>query len=132
MNKKYIIELTNINPDYQDDVEGNLEDLFYNVVEFATDVKITDITEEAQIGRYVFIFEYGSDWMILLYKDGKEYKYYNSAEDGWDNSLDHANDFVSMGGAKYYYQLPDYEHVANIDVFSLKNEPIEELEDYLL
>jgi len=45
MNKKYIIEFTNINPDYQDDVEGNLEELFYNVVEFATDVKITDITE---------------------------------------------------------------------------------------
>lgn len=46
MNKKYIIELTNINPDYQEDVEGNLEELFYNVVEFATDVKITDITDD--------------------------------------------------------------------------------------
>ena len=44
MNKKYIIELTNINPDYQDDVEGNLEELFKDVVDFATDVKITDIT----------------------------------------------------------------------------------------
>jgi hypothetical protein len=48
MNKKYIIELTNINPDYQDDVEGNLEELFYNVVEFATDVRIEDITDEEE------------------------------------------------------------------------------------
>jgi len=46
MDKKYIIELKNINPDYQDDVEGSLEELFYNVVEFATDVKITDITDD--------------------------------------------------------------------------------------
>ena len=49
MNKKYIIELTNINPDYQDDIEGNLEELFYNVVEFATDVKITDITDDEKL-----------------------------------------------------------------------------------
>lgn len=48
MNKRYIIELTEINPDYQDDVEGNLEDLFYNVVEFANDVKITDISEDEE------------------------------------------------------------------------------------
>lgn len=46
MNKKYIIEFTNINPDYQGDVEGNLEDLFYGVVEFATDVRIVDATED--------------------------------------------------------------------------------------
>jgi len=46
MNKKYVIEFTNINPDYQEDVEGNLEDLFYNVVEFAIDIKITDVTDD--------------------------------------------------------------------------------------
>jgi hypothetical protein len=84
------------------------------------------------MGRYVFIFKYDSDWMILLYKEGKEYKYYNSAEDGWDNAIDHVNDFVELGGNKYYYQLPAYEYVSSIDVFSLKNEPIEELKDFLL
>lgn len=46
MNKKYIIELTDINPDYQDDVEGNIEELFNNVVEFSNEIKITDITDE--------------------------------------------------------------------------------------
>ena len=46
MNKKYIIELTDISPDYQDDVEGNIEELFNNIVEFATNIKITDITNK--------------------------------------------------------------------------------------
>ncbi len=48
MNKKYLIEFKNINEDYQEDVDGNLEELFYNVVEFATDVKITDITDNSE------------------------------------------------------------------------------------
>lgn len=48
MNKKYIIELTEINPDYQDDLEGNLEELFTNVVDFANGVKITDITDDSE------------------------------------------------------------------------------------
>jgi hypothetical protein len=46
MNKRYILELTDINLDYQDDVEGNIEELFYNIVEFADNVKLTDITDE--------------------------------------------------------------------------------------
>ena len=46
MNKKYIFEFTNINEDYQEDVEGNLEALFNDVVSFASAVKITDITED--------------------------------------------------------------------------------------
>jgi hypothetical protein len=46
MNKKYIIEFTNINEDYQDDVEGNLKECFDYPVIFAEEVKITDITED--------------------------------------------------------------------------------------
>jgi uncharacterized protein (UPF0333 family) len=48
MNRKYIIELTGINEDYQDDVEGNIEELFNNVVEFSEEIKITDITEDEE------------------------------------------------------------------------------------
>jgi len=46
MNKKYIIEIIDINPDYQDDIEGNLEELLTSVVDFANDVHIEDITKE--------------------------------------------------------------------------------------
>ena len=45
MNKKYIIEFTNINEDYQEDVESNLKECFDYPVDFAEEVKITNITE---------------------------------------------------------------------------------------
>lgn len=81
--------------------------------------------------KYVFIFEYGRDWMIVCYEDGVNKKYFNSAEDDWDNSLDYADMFIKNGGNKYYYKLPDYDCVADINIFSLKNEPISELSEYL-
>lgn len=43
MDKKYIITFKNINEDYTDDVEGNLEALFSDVVDFAQDVDIEEI-----------------------------------------------------------------------------------------
>jgi len=46
MYKKYIIELININSDYEEDVEGNLEELFSYPVDFAEKVKITEINED--------------------------------------------------------------------------------------
>jgi len=46
MNKKYIIEFTDINPDYEEDVEGNLKEVFDYPIDFAADIKITDITEQ--------------------------------------------------------------------------------------
>ena len=81
--------------------------------------------------RYVFIFDYGSDWMIVCYENGVDKKYFNSAEDGWDNSLDYADMFIENGGNRYYYKLPSYDCVAEIDVFNLKDEPIDELNKYL-
>lgn len=48
MNKKYIIEIIDINPDYQEDVEGNLEELLTSVVDFANDVHIKDITDDEE------------------------------------------------------------------------------------
>lgn len=48
MNKKYIIDLTEINSDYQEDVEGNLEALLTTVVDFANGVRIIDITDDKE------------------------------------------------------------------------------------
>lgn len=82
--------------------------------------------------RYVFIFDYDGGWMILLYEDRINTKYFNSAENRWDNSLDFADLFIENGGKKYYYMLPSYDLVEDIDVFKLENRPIESLENYLL
>ena len=56
--------------------------------------------------RYVFIFDYGSDWMIVCYENGVDKKYFNSAEDGWDNSLDYVDMFVENGGNRYEAAIP--------------------------
>lgn len=82
--------------------------------------------------RYVFIFDYGCDWMILCYENEYNRKYFNSAEDNWDDSLDYADMFIENGGNRYYYKLPSYDAVSGIDVFSLHDEPIEELSQYLI
>ena len=82
--------------------------------------------------RYAFIFDYNEGWMIILHQNGKQSKYFNSAEDGWDNSIDYMNLFLENGGNRYYYQGHTYEDVANIDVFSLSDEPIKQLEKYRL
>lgn len=82
--------------------------------------------------RYVFIFDYDGGWMILLYENGINTEYFNSAENGWDNSLDFADLFIENGGKKYYYMLSSYELIEDINVFKLENRPIESLENYLL
>jgi hypothetical protein len=88
-------------------------------------------------GRYVFVFEYDQDWMIVCYKYDEDRcsfhntKYFNSAEDDWDDALDYVDLFLENGGKKYWYKLPDYDHIANIDIFQLDNKPIEELAEYL-
>ena len=48
MNKKYIIDLTEINPAYQEDVEGYLEELLTDIVGFANSVRIIDITDDEE------------------------------------------------------------------------------------
>lgn len=82
--------------------------------------------------RYAFIFDYNGGWMILLYEDGINTKYFNSAENGWDDSLDYTDLFIGNGGTKYHYMLPSYDFIKNIDVFGLGNHPIEALRNYLL
>ena len=81
--------------------------------------------------RYVFVFNYGRDWMIICYKDGNDDKYFNSAENDWDDSLDYAEMLIENGGNMYYYELPSYDLIKSIDIFSLKNEPIEGLKEFL-
>lgn len=81
--------------------------------------------------RYVFIFDYGSDWMIVCYEDELGKKFFNSSDDDWDTSLDYADLFVKNGGNKYYYALPDYDYIADIDVFELADEPIKEFDEFL-
>lgn len=82
--------------------------------------------------RYAFIFYYEGDWMIVLYEDGDNTKYFNSSKDEWDDSLDYVDMFLENGGNKYYYKLPSFEYVCDLDVFNLKNHPIEPFNDYLL
>lgn len=81
--------------------------------------------------RYVFFFEYGRDWMIGCYGSNEEEKYFNSAENYFDDSLDYVDLFLENCGNKYHYELPDYSYVENIDIFDLANEPIKELARYL-
>ena len=82
--------------------------------------------------RYAVIFDYNEGWMTILYQNGKHWKYFNSGEDGWDNSIDYMNLFLENGGNRYEYQGHTYEDVANIDVFSLSDEPIKQFEKYRL
>lgn len=82
--------------------------------------------------RYVFIFDYDGGWMIVCYENGVYENYFNSAEDDWDSSLDYADIFLENGGNRYYYKLPDYDYVADIDVFKLEDKPIDELSEFLI
>lgn len=81
--------------------------------------------------RYVFIFDYPEDWMIVLYENGEEIKYFNSSENNYDDSLFCAELFVENGGTTYHYKLPSYDIISDLDVFELNNQPIESLKDYL-
>ena len=81
--------------------------------------------------RYAFVFDYDGSWMVVCYKNNSDYKYFNSAEDDWDNALDYVDIFLENSGNKYYYKLPSYDYLENIDVFELPNEPIASLSEFL-
>ena len=82
--------------------------------------------------KQVYIFDYGRDWMILLYKDGEEDKYWNSAEDSWDKVLGIVDLLELPSKDIYTYKLDSYEQVCNLvdDVFGIKPEEIKRLEEY--
>lgn len=86
---------------------------------------------EGTNARYAFIFDYDDSWMVVCYKSKYDYKYFNSAEDDWDNALDYVDMFLENGGNKYYYELPSYDYLEDIDVFALPNEPIATLSEFL-
>lgn len=82
--------------------------------------------------KEVYIFEYERDWMILLYKDGKEDKYWNSAEDSWDKTLD-IIDLLELPEENIYkYQMEDYNQVCEVveDVFNITKENIADLNQF--
>ena len=39
--------------------------------------------------------------------------------------------FIENGGNRYYYKLPSYNLIENLDVFDLKDESIKELNEFL-
>jgi hypothetical protein len=82
--------------------------------------------------RYAFIFDCNGSWMIVYYENNSEYKYFNSAEDDWDNALYYVDTFLENGGNKYYYKVPSYDYVEDIDIFELPNEPIASLSEFLI
>lgn len=82
--------------------------------------------------RYAFVFEYENDWMIVLYENGINVKYFNSAENDWDDSLDYVALFLESGGNRYWYNLPSYNYIENLNIFELENHPIKDFEEYLL
>ena len=81
--------------------------------------------------RYSFIFDYDDSWMVVCYENNSECKYFNSAEDDWDAALDYVDMFLENSGNKYYYELPSYDYLENIDVFELPNGPIATLSEFL-
>lgn len=81
--------------------------------------------------RYVFIFDYPESWMIVLYENGINTKYFNSEDSNWEDSIFCAELFVENGGNEYYYKLPSYDVISDIDIFELKDYPIDSLREYL-
>ena len=75
-------------------------------------------------------FNYGDGWMILLYENGKNTKYWNDAEDYYDDVCwiikKTGYETVEIK-VKDYDELEDYLDEHGIDVFNLTEENIEEL-----
>lgn len=86
------------------------------------------------MNRYVHIFDYRKDdgWMIICYENNRQYKYFNEAEYFWYDALDYVEEFLKNGGNEYYYEFSNYSIISDLDVFSLKNEIVEELQKYLI
>lgn len=82
--------------------------------------------------KQVYIFDYKEAWMILLYKDGKEYKYWNSNEDMWDDVLDMINLLELPRENVYRYKLDNYDQLNSLveNVFDITAEEIITLENY--
>lgn len=82
--------------------------------------------------KQVYIFDYDEAWMILLYKDGREYKYWNSNEDMWDDVLDMIDLLELPKENIYRYQLDNYDQLNSLveDVFDITAEEIIALENY--
>ena len=82
--------------------------------------------------KKVYIFDYKEAWMILLYKDGREEKYWNESEDDWDKTLDIIELLDLPKENIYHYKLESYDHINQLvkDVFEITDDEIKELEKF--
>lgn len=90
------------------------------------------VTQQAQSNRYGFLFEYGCDFMIVLYESENDYKYFNSSENDYDKSVEYMKLFL-QNDTLYHYKansLYDTIYNNNIEIFELANQPIDCLEQY--
>lgn len=69
--------------------------------------------------KYTYVFDYDGDWMVLLYEEGVNIAYFNSAEDDWDKSLQIVEIFNAPKEKNFYYKLDSYDQVEDIDIFDL-------------
>lgn len=82
--------------------------------------------------KEVYIFDYKDAWMILLYKDGKENKYWNSNEDMWDDVLNMIDMLELPKENIFRYKMDSYDQVNEYvnDVFDITEEEILALEKF--
>lgn len=59
--------------------------------------------------KEVYIFEYEEGWMIFLYQDGKEHKYWSCAEDMWDDVWDIIYLLELPEENIYHYRMDSFE-----------------------
>ena len=92
--------------------------------------------------RWVFIFYLKGEvccdeWTVYCFENGGLYKkYFNDAEDDWDDALDYVDLFLENGGNKYYYVIPEpdqgeYLRMSYDEFEKLDDKPIEKLSAFL-
>ena len=82
--------------------------------------------------RWVFMFElegerYRDGWDVYCFENGGSYKkFFNNAEDDWDDALDYVDLFLENGGNRYHYVIPESSQGL---FFEMDCEELEELDD---
>lgn len=72
--------------------------------------------------RSSFLIEYPEGWMITLFDKGNFVKYFNSAEDDWEDALEYEELFMMTGkinNVRHRVKLGGYHEVSEIDIFNL-------------
>jgi len=73
-------------------------------------------------------FEYDDGWMIVLYCNGKNVKYWNCDEHYWDDACEYINLLNKYEKVlKLHLKLKAHEDIDKYDIFDLTESDIEEL-----